>query len=656
MRVKLQNTIAAAFLLAVAFATAAAQQQSDTAKVAPVVVTATRIPISSTSSPATVSVITGDELRLRGAMSIAAALQMVPGVVFAQSGSTGGATSLFLRGGESKYVKVLVDGVSVNDPGGAIDFGALTTDNVERIEIVRGPASVLYGADAVTGVIQIFTRRGSGDARAIVSARGGSFGTSDEDATVLGGLGTGGYSFSVARHDTKGIYAYNNAFANSVVSGEAHTLINATTDIRASLRYNDDVYHYPTNGGGTVVDTNAHSTQDRTTLSVELSHIFSQHIDAHLALTSEETSGGTNDMPDNAAASGLQSLDRTRRRGTDLRANFVLPGAAGVLSIATITAGVQAEQEDERNETQSVFGTFQSTSIFDASRRNAAYYLQSLSTLPDSVVVTLGGRRDDNERFGKFDTYRVGGSWRALPGLHLRASAGTAFREPTFLENYSTGYVTGNENLSPERSVTWEAGAHQSLFADRVTVGATHFDQRFRNMIDYTGATTACGASYCNVARARALGNEFELQFAATNALSFDANLTHLETKVLQPGFDSTSGGLYHQGESLIRRPTTTWNLGGVYASIGGSLDLRVIHVGARTDRDFRPYPALPVVDPAYSRVDVGGSLPLASVWPDAKGAELTLHVENLFDKNYNSVFNFLSPRRTVLVGARASF
>ncbi len=638
--------IAAAFGLA----TNALAQQTDTTKLPPVTVTATRVPISTLSSPATVDVITGDELRLRGATSIASALELLPGVTFAQSGSFGSQTSLFMRGGESKYVKVLVDGVTINDAGGAIDFGALTTDNVERIEVVRGPASVLYGADAVTGVIQIFTRRGSGTPRVNVSARGGSYGSSDEDASVLGGFTDGGFSFGLARHNTRGIYAFNSAFANTVASGEAHVLINPSTDLKASLRYGDEVFHYPTDGGGTAVDTNAHATQDRTTLSVELSHVFMPQFDAHLALTSEETSGGTNDNPDNADAGGLQSLDRSRRHGADLRANW------RVENMATFTGGVSTEQEDERTETQSVFGTFSSTSIFGASRRNSAAYAQALGTLPDSVVLTAGGRVDDNERFGNFGTYRVGASSRALPGLHLRASAGTAFREPTFLENYSTGFVTGNKDLSPERSASWEIGARQTLFDDRLLLGIAHFDQRFRNMIDYTGSTTACGASYCNVARARSLGNELEAHVVATRQLSFDANLTHLETKVLGAGFDSTSGGLYHLGQQLIRRPTTSWNLGAAFTDVVGSLDVRVIHVGARPDRDFRPFPATPVVDPAYTRTDVGGALPLASFWPEAKGAELTLHVENALDAKYNSVFNFLSPRRTILAGARMSF
>jgi Outer membrane cobalamin receptor protein len=629
---------------------AIASQEPDTAKIAPVVVTATRVPISAGASPATIDVITGDELRLRGATSIASALQMLPGVTFAQSGSFGSTTSLFLRGGESKYVKVLIDGVPVNDPGGAIDFGSLTTDNVERIEVMRGPASVLYGADAVTGVIQIFTRRGRGAPRTVISARGGSYGSSDEDGTVLGALGNGDFSVAVARHDTKGIYAFNNAFHNTVASGGTHVQLDSKTDLRVSLRYTDELLHYPTNGGGVAKDTNAHQTQDRTTLSAELGHVFTPRIDAHLALTSESTSGGTDDKPDSPDAGGLQSLDRTRRRGGDLRTNVALPGGT------VLTGGVQLEQEDERTESQSVFGTFQSTSIFQASRRNTGVYGQALTTIADAVVLTAGARSDDNERFGKFGTYRLGGMWRVFSGMHLRASTGTAFREPSFFENYATGFVTGNKDLKPERSTMSEVGLRQMLFDDRVSVGITQFEQRFRNMIDYTGSTDACGASYCNVARAQSNGREFEVRVRPVSALVVDANLTHLETKVLTAGFDSTSGGLYHAGEALIRRPTTTWNAGASYSGALGSIDLRVTRVGRRTDRNFVPFPALPVVDPAYTRTDVGADVPLKLPGTEVKGADLTLHVENLFDATYQSVYGFLSPRRTVLGGARITF
>jgi outer membrane receptor protein involved in Fe transport len=189
-----------------------------------------------------------------------------------------------------------------------------------------------------------------------------------------------------------------------------------------------------------------------------------------------------------------------------------------------------------------------------------------------------------------------------------------------------------------------------------VSIGITQFDQRFRNMIDYTGSTAACGASYCNVARAQANGRELEIRVVPVPRLAVDANLTHLETKVLTPGFDSTSGGLYHAGEALIRRPTTTWNAGVAYVSMHGSFDVRVTRVGRRTDRDFVPFPALPVVDPAYTRTDLGADVPLTIPGSALKAADLTLHVENLFDATYQSVYGFLSPRRTVLAGARVTF
>ena len=625
-------------------------QQPDTVRIPAVVVTATRVPVAAAAVPATVEVITGDELRLRGATSLAAALQTLPGMTLAQAGSFGAATSLFLRGGDTKYVKVLVDGVPINDPGGAIDFGRLTTDNVDRIEVVRGPASVLYGADAVSGVVQIFTRRGQGAPRTIVSARGGTYGSSDEDVTMLGGLRAGDYSLALARHDTRGIYAFNDGYHNTVASAGFRFPVDSSTRLRVSLRYGDDVLHYPTDGGGTPVDTNAHNTEDRTVLAVDLTHRFTARLDAQLSVTSDATSGGTDDAPDSPTAGGYESVDRTRRRGAELRTNVALPRT-------TLTIGAQAEQEDEHAESQVVFGDFQSTSIFHASRRNSALYAQALSTLPASIVLTAGGRRDDNERFGVFGTYRMGASWQVHGGTQLRALVGTAFREPTFSENYATGFVTGNHDLRPERSTMWEAGLRQSWWNDRVAVGVTHFDQRYRDLIDYTGSTDACGASYCNVARARSRGRELTARVAPVASLVVDANLTHLETRVLAPGFDTTSNGLYLPNQQLVRRPTTSWNAGAAWGSDArGRLDVRVIHVGDRPDRDFRAFPAVAVVQPAYTRTDLGGALPLAALARQLAGAELTLHVENLFDVRYESVFNFLSPRRTVLAGARVSF
>ena len=162
------RALATIAVLAAALAPTSARAQqtgSDTATtLAPVVVTATRLPVAQAAPTVSATVITGAELRERQITTLQDALALVPGTFAPRSGSFGGQTSLFVRGGQSDYVQVLVDGAPVNDPGGFIDLGNMSTDNVERIEVVRGPASVLYGANAVTGVVQIFTRDGQGPA------------------------------------------------------------------------------------------------------------------------------------------------------------------------------------------------------------------------------------------------------------------------------------------------------------------------------------------------------------------------------------------------------------------------------------------------------------------------------------------------------------
>ena len=143
--------------LAMAGTLRAQQAAPDTARLDRVEVTATRSPLPAHRTPSSVTVVTGEQLRSEGITTVADALRTVPGLSIVQTGSYGGATSLFIRGGESKYAKILVDGVPINDAGGAFDLSTLSTDNLDRIEIVRGPASVLYGSDAVAGVVQLFT-------------------------------------------------------------------------------------------------------------------------------------------------------------------------------------------------------------------------------------------------------------------------------------------------------------------------------------------------------------------------------------------------------------------------------------------------------------------------------------------------------------------
>src|SRR2546426_1540521 len=170
------------------------EQPQDTVVLKPVVVTATRVPVAADLVASAVTVLRGADLVAQGIRTVADALQTVPGAHIVETGSYGGQTSLFVRGGESDYVKVLLDGVPLNDAGGGIDLAHLTTDNIDRIEVVRGPVSVLYGSDAVTGVVQIFTRAGQnrGSARAGAELHGGTYGAAQAALDIEGATGGGG--------------------------------------------------------------------------------------------------------------------------------------------------------------------------------------------------------------------------------------------------------------------------------------------------------------------------------------------------------------------------------------------------------------------------------------------------------------------------------
>src|SRR3954471_7661310 len=196
-----RHVVIGAWLLVVgSSALSAAQGTKDTTKLEAVVVTATRNPLSIGDIPASVTVLGGADLSARGVVSVSDALREVPGVSIARTGSFGGQTSLFVRGGQSNYTKILIDGVPMNQSGGFFDLATLTTDNIDRIEIVRGPSSVVWGSEAVTGVVNIITRSGRSGDRMVASVRGGSRSTYDAEGELAQSSASTTYSVGLARH------------------------------------------------------------------------------------------------------------------------------------------------------------------------------------------------------------------------------------------------------------------------------------------------------------------------------------------------------------------------------------------------------------------------------------------------------------------------
>jgi vitamin B12 transporter len=640
--------------LAVASPALGAQQPPDTTVLDPVVVTAERVPTARVASPATTTVITREQLAQRGLRRVAEALRTVAGLEIVETGSIGGNTALFVRGGESDYVKVLVDGVPLNDPGGAIDLADLTTDNVERIEIVRGPVSVLYGSDAVSGVVQIFTRQGEGAARGELRLRAGTHTAVEALGGVAGGAGVLGYALTVSHARSNGIYDLNNDYRSVVWSGQVTAAPNPRTSARLSLRHAGTRYQFPTDGTGRVEDRNSFQQRDRTVGVFELRREIVPDLEARLLLGLHDVDGGIDDQPDGPADTlgffGFVSNQAGRRRTAELELHAFAPGAT------VLTGGVQFEQEAERAVTTSVseFGEAESSS--DVKRRNLGLYLQVHSAGLGPLSVTGGLRVDDNEAFGTFLSARAGAAVRIGSSSRVRASIGRAFKEPTFFENFADGpFARGNPALRPERSLTWEVAIEHRLLHGGILLAAAYFNQRFRDLIQYTFAPpSADDPSYFNVAAANARGVELEATATLDVGLQVNGAYTYLETEVVDAGFDTDNGAAFVEGARLLRRPTHALSLRGT-RQFGSRATISAVmrYIGSRADRDFSAGPAVPVELAAYGTVDVSARVTAWTSKTGRQGLDLTARVRNVFDADYREVFGFLTAGRTVVVGLR---
>jgi vitamin B12 transporter len=623
---------------------ASAQAPTDTFRLAPLVVTATRIPTPADAVPVAVTVLTGAQLHAEGIRTVADALRLVPGATVVTTNSFGSQTSLFLRGGESDYVKVLIDGVPQNQPGGSYDFANLSTDNVDRIEVVRGPVSVLYGSDAVAGVVQVFTREGVGGGHGIIGIRGGSYGTADLGVTLAGGTARASYSLKGSRFTSDGVLSLNNAYRDQTVSGLFRLAPDDRNSMALSLRYADALYHFPTDYTGAPTSNNQHQLDRGPSVGLDLGHLFSPGLDAHLTADwhrdNLQYAIGPNDATDTSVFSPhapFNSSDWVTRIGVDGRTNVHLSSG----DIVTVGGAFERERMD-------------GTTLADTehARNNGAAYVQLVTGVSRPMSWTLGARLDDNQRFGSYGTYRAGLSWRFATRTRFIGSVGTGFKEPSFFDNFATGFVYGNPNLRPEHSFSWEAGlehAHPSGLVLR----ATYFNQRFRDLIDYNGART--DTSYFNIPAARAQGIEVGATVPMGAGWWGSASYTFLYTRVIDGGSDSSATAQFRTGEPLVRRPehAATLSLSGLLPG-GGRASVVAAFTGDRQDIDFAAGGRV-TLHP-YTRVDVSADYPLIRSRGAVPGVTVNLRVENAFGARYQEVLSFPARGRTILFGGEFSF
>jgi vitamin B12 transporter len=349
------------------------------------------------------------------------------------------------------------------------------------------------------------------------------------------------------------------------------------------------------------------------------------------ALASFDVHGISDDQPDSPGDQGYVATtnDRSHRRSGDVRLELALPRQS------QLTLGAAVERKWQEQGTRSNVGDDFPP---PATRRSTGGYAQLLLE-PAGGTLALGGRFEHNEQFGDFWTYRAAASRHLARSTRLRASIGTAFKEPTFLETEGSGYVIGNRALKPEHALSGEVGVEQEI-GRHASVGATWFANSFRDLIDYTYSATE--PNYFNVARTRARGLELEGRVALPSGWRADAAFTHLETRVVDAGLGTGATAVFAAGSRLLRRPMRTLDVGLGYRAAEHGIELRALHVGRRDDAYYPPDFSDPqrVSLAPYTRVDLSADRRLLALGT-RQALTLTLRVENLFDTRYTEAAGF---------------
>lgn len=568
----------------------------------PVFVTATQTEVPLKETAASVTLIDEKTIEEKHLTTVEEALREVPGLTVVQQGGPGATSSVFLRGTESNHTLVLIDGVPVNSPTtGAFDFADLTVENIERIEVIRGPQSTLYGSDALGGVIQIFTKKGQGPPTGSLSLEAGAYRTFRETAGLSGSTEQLDYSLSASRFDTRGFSRANerdgnredDGYENTAFSARLGTDLSEKTRLEWTGRYTNSeseldgcdpvTFFCPVDVRALVLDHRQWVTALGLTTAVR------EGWDQHLRV-------GFND--DDTTFDGSK-ID-TFRKWLDWRHDLRL-GRRNLLTI-----GYEYESQNGK------FGGGVDA-VDETTVNHAGYGFYQLRQLP--FILNFGLRYDGNNRYGGETTYKVETAYlMESTATKLRAAYGTGFHGPTLNDLFFPDF--GNPNLEPEKSQSFETGIDQSFWNERVQIGATYFQNRIEDLIVFVFNSNTFVGRPENVARAKITGWEFDISARPVEPFTLSANYTLMNTKD-------------EEGDELVRRPRhqASGSLS-IQPANPLRLVLQVRYVGKRFDVG-----AIPMDD--YTVVDLSGTYALY------EKVVLFARVENLLDREYEEVTGY---------------
>jgi vitamin B12 transporter len=611
-----------------------------------VIVTGQTVPSTAQQTTAPTDVISRETIDDRQAVSLTELLQFSPGIAIDRTGPFGGTTSVFLNGGNSNFTKVLVDGTPINPPGSAVDFSSLTTENIDKVEIVRGAESAIYGSDAVAGVIQLFTHRGDTRVPAFsVYSEGGNFSSGRGGGDLSGLIGKFDYSASAAYFQTDG-QGPNDYFVNRTLSGNFGYSFSDTNQLHLSLRNNTSDAGIP----GPTLQTPADLYQGygQKIFSANTRWEFTTGSHWHHQLMASDSYTRQHSFANQGDTFPYDDLLSFNRVAFNPQSSYVSHKFLAAI-------GYQYEVEN---------GGVSYVTPGHLRRNNQAGYLDFRYTPVSRLTLDFGGRVEANDSFGTRVVPRIGGSYALHYGkgffgdTRYRAFYGQGIKEPRFDQTFGTDpCFPGNPDLKPEASKGWTTGIDQKLASDRWKLSADYFYTRFYDIVSFANCAPggfcqvvpSCpfgNGTYFNTDLAVARGANVTSEFRFRKWLFVNGNYTYDNSRVLQSpnAFDPS----LIPGNHLIRRPVNSGSFGVNLNYARVNWNFIGYFTGVRTDSNF--VNPTQTTNPGYARFD------MAANYNVTRGLFLTARAINLFDKQYQDALGYPALGRYYMFGLRYAF
>ncbi len=624
-------------------------QKTDTAgyyRLNEVVITATRTYANTLELANSISVIDSAQITRSNLDNVFDILRNETGLSYTRQGGRGSLSNIYLRGGNTSHTLVLIDGVEVNltnDPGGVYDFSALTLDNIERIEILRGPQSTLYGSDAMAGVVNIITRKGDGPAKFSLLTEGGTYNTYKAKFGMNGSVEKFNYSLSLSRTGSDGFSnaaeKYGNTEKDGFIFNNFSSILgynfNSDAEINFYTRFTKSRADYDQFGGEFGDDPTYIFNQEEFLIRGEgkfkfLDNIWQQKIGLSFFRNVRKYSYDTS----SASVYYSRSLYDGRKYKLDWQNDFRLN------ENNLLTAGLEFETEEASSE----YNAFNYVSLPDyisifpkKDSRTFGAFIQNNLQIDKRFFTIFGIRLDNHNKTGSHFTYRIAPAFIVREtDTKLKATAGTGFKSPSLFYLYDPLY--GNENLKPEKSFGFDFGFEQYLFNYKAVVGVTYFYNNFKDMFGFDYVTFKT----LNINKAVSKGVETYFQAKPYENLDVKVNYTYTDARDM-----STDSPDYNK--RLLRRPE---NKAGLYISSSHlektNVNAEFIWVGKREDINFS----------TFERTDLKSYLLInfAAHYDIFEFLRLNFRAENLLNTEYEEVFGYGTVGISFYGGIRLSF